>query len=106
VAEIGVHLDHHLGAEFERAREPVAPRAPAAPVLRAVQEPQARLGLRGVRDEAPGAVGRVVVDHQHLVARPERQELARQRQDVLRLVVGRDRADHARLPAPVRGVLC
>ena len=87
--EVAVHLEHELGAVGERAAE-AGDVGGAEPLLRgAVEDADVRqLGGEPV-GELAGAVGRVVVDHEHAVALAEdAAERADHRLEVLELVVG------------------
>ena len=86
VREVAVHLEDQLGAVLERAAEAGEVRGAEALLARAVQDGHAvELGGERVRDVS-GAVGRVVVDHEH--AHAEAVQRANHALDVLALVVG------------------
>ncbi len=86
--EVGVHLDHSLGARIQRVGETREIRRAEAGLPRSVQhlDPFA-LGRQAVGDRA-GAVRRGVVDHQHVGARQGGEHAAHDGLESGRLVVG------------------
>src|SRR6478752_7548152 len=90
VREVAVHLQDELGALVERAAEAGEVRR-AEPLLALAMEDGDERQLRGEAiGELPGAVGRVVVDHEHAVAVAQNAlQGAQHRLEILVLVVGR-----------------
>src|SRR5262245_60965579 len=92
VREVGVHLEHELGAVRERVAEPVPVRRAESELPRAPDQVDARRLRLPRLHESRGPVGRAVVHHQHVQSVREPQQALQQRIDVVTLVVGGD--DH------------
>ena len=107
MGEVRVHLDHQLGALVERLAEAGDVGAAEPLFVRAVQHFHVRVPLRQPVGEAPGPVGRVVVnDQDHVLGRSvceHRASGSHQRFQVLQFVVGGyDDPDRPRRPDPCR----
>ena len=88
--EVGVHLEHVLGALRQRVAEPRDVGRTEPELARPLEQVDAGIGGLALQDQRAGAVGRVVVDDQHVQPERQRQQLVQQAADVVAFVVGGD----------------
>ena len=86
--EIRVHLENELGAVAERVAEAFEVCRAQPELAGTLDQVDARIARRPRAHHAGGAVGRVVVHHQHVQPVRQRQQLPDHGVDVLALVVG------------------
>jgi hypothetical protein len=88
VAVVAVHREHEVVAAVERVAEAGQVGGAQPELSGTAQQVETRLAAARRLHEIPGAVRAVVVHHQHVEPLVLRQHVARERDHILRLVVG------------------
>src|SRR5262249_58180615 len=96
VAEVAVHVHEVVVVVLHRVAHGSKNSGAEAELASAVQDVDARVGGGQLVGQLAGAVGRVVVDDQHLGGRQHLPNLREQRREVVALVVGGERDENAR----------
>jgi hypothetical protein len=97
MAVVAVHREDEVGVVIEGVAKAREVRAAESQLSGAAQQVQPGLVLTGALDEIARAVRAVVVDDEHLDRGVAREDVGRERQDVLGLVVARQDHDGAHL---------